>query len=393
MVEIQVGGRSSLHEVYMGVCGGKNMERRFTAIERVTLAYAVGQFWYEFSVENMENARQIGMPINGQAGIGDVEVGGYNNGETFGRVRSKSPIVFPAYFWANVTDPIALTILNQRLDMIQGGNKITLVAPYLGYQRAERPALRAGNIREMPLLEPMIEGLKLQISRLITLDTHSPGTAFNCLKNNIALLDVTVLPILLNFGRKLGLIKDNQVVVNGDDGAYENGRLIQCLLRQNTPLVSGIKTKKDGKTTVVFKEKDLIKFQGKSAIIVEDIIDSGKTMLSTIRQILAAGATEVLVLAKDGIFSPGSEQLAKDPRIHIIVSNSLRPYLPNNIAFAEHAKNIHIVDIMQALKHLVQLDQQGLLKDVHFDSIAQDMLYRETGLMLSPWQIKEFQRN
>jgi ribose-phosphate pyrophosphokinase len=74
------------------------------------------------------------------------------------------------------------------------------------------------------------------------------------------------------------------------------------------------------------------KIQGKTAVIVDDIIDTGGTLAAGAQTVVDSGAAEVFAVATHGLFSGDAyEALAASPLAGILVSDTvpLRPGAPD----------------------------------------------------------------
>jgi ribose-phosphate pyrophosphokinase len=66
---------------------------------------------------------------------------------------------------------------------------------------------------------------------------------------------------------------------------------------------------------------------GATALIIDDLISTGGTLLRTARSARAAGAKRVIALVTHGLFMPGSAEVLADPALdQIIIADAVSPF-------------------------------------------------------------------
>jgi ribose-phosphate pyrophosphokinase len=87
---------------------------------------------------------------------------------------------------------------------------------------------------------------------------------------------------------------------------------------------------------------DSSEIKGKVCVIIDDIIDTGGTIISAAEMLLNNGAKEVLVGASHGVFSHGSlDKLISSPITDIAVTNSIEKKLSNKVNVLDISKLIN----------------------------------------------------
>jgi len=72
---------------------------------------------------------------------------------------------------------------------------------------------------------------------------------------------------------------------------------------------------------------------GATALIVDDLISTGGTLLRAAKSARAAGARRVIALVTHGLFMPGSAAVLADPALdRIVVSDAVPPFRLDNAA-------------------------------------------------------------
>ena len=66
---------------------------------------------------------------------------------------------------------------------------------------------------------------------------------------------------------------------------------------------------------------------GATALIIDDLISTGGTLLRTARSVRAAGAKRVIALVTHGLFISGSAEVLADPALdQIVISDAVPPF-------------------------------------------------------------------
>jgi len=104
---------------------------------------------------------------------------------------------------------------------------------------------------------------------------------------------------------------------------------------------------------------------GKDCIIVEDLIDTGSTVVEMVNQLKAAGAEDIYVFASHGLFGPGSVQKIRECGVKKVVVLNTLP-LPSDQDWKGLIEQIHIG------KWLAQLIKTEHLRSNDFDEDLED---------------------
>lgn len=209
-----------------------------------------------------------------------------------------------------------------------GASEITLVIPYLGYQRQDH-IFRDGEGVSLEVIIKLLE--HLGIDRIISFDLHSIKIPELF---HVPISHLSALPV---FAKKInGMIKDKVLMINDlvlvspDMGGIRRVELLSEMLGGKVPYIS------------IEKDRDLdsgeiesVKINGdvkKTAIIVDDVISTGKTLISAANLLVKNGAENIYVMATHGIFA-GEASISLQSSIikKIIVSDTLE--IPQNRKF------------------------------------------------------------
>lgn len=196
-----------------------------------------------------------------------------------------------------------------------GAKTVTAVIPYFGYERQDH-VFRDGEARS---LEVITNILAMQdADRVIGLDFHSIKVP------EIFKIPVTHLSALELFAEKIkemGWAENETVLVTPDMGGIRRieilsemlGNMSYVSVEKNRDLDSG------SIESTVFHGK-----LKKRAVIVDDIIASGKTIVAAVNLLFENGVEEVVVMASHAVFAPEAPKLLQNSKASkIFVTDSI----------------------------------------------------------------------
>lgn len=176
--------------------------------------------------------------------------------------------------------------------------EITAIIPYFGYARQDRVA----RSRE-PITARLVADLLIAsgVNRVMTVDIHTMQIQgfFSIPFDNISpyhLFAKEIKSILTK--QQLG--EEDLVIVSPDHGSVTRARNFAELFRHAT---IGIIDKRRPKPNMVESVNLIGDVNGKIAVIVDDIVDTGNTLLGATELLKKFGAKMILVCASHGIFS------------------------------------------------------------------------------------------
>lgn len=196
-------------------------------------------------------------------------------------------------------------------------HQITAVIPYYGYARADRlvdPDRRRREALTSKLVANMLSSAGTD--RIVLVDIHSPQT---CGFFDIPVDHVYASPILMRYIRQKQL--DDVVVVAPDVGGVARARAFAKGIN-DAPLAI-IDKRRDGHNvaTVLNLVGDV---EDKTAIIVDDMIDTAGTISQAAKMLRQKGARQVFALATHAVFSgPAIDRLSSGAFEEVIVTNSI----------------------------------------------------------------------
>jgi ribose-phosphate pyrophosphokinase len=189
---------------------------------------------------------------------------------------------------------------------------ITAVIPYFGYARQDRKASGREAI-SAKLVADLIQ--TAGATRVLAMDLHTGQLQgfFNILTDHLY-----ATPVLHNYLLTRNL--PNPVVVSPDAGGVERARVYAKKL--NCPIAIIDKRRSSHNVSEVMHIIGDI--EGRTAIMVDDMIDTAGTICSGAELLLDKGAKDVYVMAAHPVFSGPAVRRLADSRIReVIVTNSI----------------------------------------------------------------------
>ena len=191
--------------------------------------------------------------------------------------------------------------------------RINVIVPYFGYGRQEKQ----GNHRE-PISAKVVADVLTTVGahRVITLDLHAAAIQGFF---NIPVDHLTALNVLADEVRSMNL--KNAVVVSPDAGRAKTAEKFAAIL--DLPMAIMHKGRPSHNEAVITHLIGDVK--DKTPVVIEDIIDTGGTIVQVVDTLVAMGARQNAVLcATHGVFSTPAETRLRHPAIaQVLVTDSL----------------------------------------------------------------------
>ena len=207
--------------------------------------------------------------------------------------------------------------------------RITVVAPFYGYARQDRKA----SGRE-PISARLLADLFLAAGakRLLSVDLHS-GQIQGFFDGPVDHL--TAMPVLLDYLRSLQV--EDLVIVSPDAGRVKVAERYTNLLHADLAIVH--KRRHDAKNEVSAKEI-VGDVGGRTCVIVDDMIDTGGTIVAAAELLAANGASRVIVATTHAVFSGPAVQRLRDSVIDVVVCTDTLPLTPR-----KQFPKLHVVSV------------------------------------------------
>ena len=189
---------------------------------------------------------------------------------------------------------------------------INIVMPYYGYARQDRKA-RSREPIAAKLVADLLE--TAGATRVITLDLHAPQIQ--------GFFDIPIdhlqgVPILGDYFEKKKL--QDIIVVSPDHGGVTRARKLADRLK--API--GIIDKRRPRPNVAEIMNIIGNVEGKTAILIDDIIDTGGTITLAADALIENGATEVYACCTHPVLSgPAIERIENSQIKELVITNSI----------------------------------------------------------------------
>ena len=192
--------------------------------------------------------------------------------------------------------------------------RVTAVLPYFGYARQDRKLKP-----RVPITAKLVADLLTAAgaTRVLTMDLHA-GQIMGFF--NIPVDNLNALPVLLPYIREK-YRSDNLVIVSPDMGGVERARYMAT--RLDNAAIAIIDKRRSGPNQVA-EMKVVGDVGGKECLIVDDMVDTGGTLVKAAEALLKEGATRVAACAAHPVLSGNAlERLQNSALEEVIVSDSI----------------------------------------------------------------------
>jgi ribose-phosphate pyrophosphokinase len=235
-------------------------------------------------------ARRLGVPF------AEIKVQRFPDGELRVTVGAASPTTL---IYAPLNHPndklIAILFAAEALRRT-GATRLVLVAPYLCYMRQDA-AFRRGQAISQKVLGSL---LSAAVDRVVTIDAHLHRAAdLSAVFSGIEADNLSAVPAIAAALRESGF--DRKTVVVGPDVESQPriSVLAKCL---GLDYAIARKTRRNDRS-VAIEFSDPNSFADRPALIMDDIVSSGGTLVACAKALTAAGATTVDAVITHALFS------------------------------------------------------------------------------------------
>lgn len=260
-------------------------------------------------------AQGIGMPLS------KAKISHFADGEISVEIE-ESVRGCEVYVIQSVSDPVN-TNLMELLIMVDALRRasaasICVVMPYYGYARQDRKA-RSREPITAKLVADLLEMDK--ISRLVTIDLHAAQVQGFF---DIPVDHLIAAPLFAKYVKEQGL-DDNVVLVAPDHAGVTMTRRFAEFINAPIAIVDNREDVKH-EASLIKTEADFVigDVNGKNAIIIDDIVDTGRRMAMSAKVLKKFGAQNVYGLATHAVLSGNAPEILEHSAIQeLIVSNSI----------------------------------------------------------------------
>ena len=230
--------------------------------------------------------------------------------------------------------------------------RITAVLPYFGYARQDRRSQG-----RTPISAKLVANLitNAGVDRVLTLDLHAGQIQgfFDIPTDNLFAAPVFVRDIKERYAT------DNVVIVSPDVGGVVRARALAK--RIDAPLAIVDKRRdRPGESEVM---NIIGSVEGRSCILLDDIVDSGGTLVNAAEALLEQGAREVYAYITHGVLSGGAvARIANSKLKELVITDSIMPTEAVKVA-----RNIRVISIAQLMGEAIERTAQETSVSSLFD--------------------------
>ncbi|HVR70318.1 MAG TPA: ribose-phosphate pyrophosphokinase [Vicinamibacteria bacterium] len=254
-------------------------------------------------------ARFLGVPL------GRAHLSRFSDGEIWFQIQDN--VRGADVFVVQPTGPPVNENLMELLVMLDAfkrssASRITAVLPYYGYARQDRK-----DKPRVPISAKLVADLlsAAGTDRVLTMDLHASQIQGFF---NVPVDHLFAAPVILEYVMRLKLPK--LTVVSPDAGGVERARAYAKRLDAALAIVD----KRREAPNVAEVHQVVGEVEGRSALIVDDMVDTGGTLAKVAQAIQDAGAREVLASSSHGVLSgQAMERIDASPLSKLIVTDSI----------------------------------------------------------------------
>jgi ribose-phosphate pyrophosphokinase len=206
----------------------------------------------------------------------------------------------------------------------QGAQRLVLVAPYLCYMRQDTAFQQGEAISQKVIGRLLAE----TFDRVITVDAHLHRTSnIEDVFPGIESDDLSAMPAIADFLRA-SAIEPDTVVIGPDAESQGWASALASLLGVKWAVAQ--KTRHDDRS-VDIAFADVKAIAGRPALLIDDIVSSGGTLIACARALLDAGANTVDAVITHALFPPEMTRAFSQAGIRSIRSSHSVPHPTNAI--------------------------------------------------------------
>lgn len=241
-------------------------------------------------------------------------------------------------------------------------HRVNVIMPFL-YEGRQHKRTKRESLDCAMALEELV---KMGVSNIITFDAHDPRV-----QNAIPLHGFDnfmptyqFVKALFEHDKTLKIDKDHLMVISPDEGAMNRA----VYLANNLSVDMGMFYKRrdysrviDGRNPIVAHEFLGTSVEGKTVLIIDDMISSGESMLDTARELKDRKAEKVIVCCTFGLFTSGLgkfDEFYDKGYIDYVITTNLNyrpPQLFDRPWYLEADMSKYIAAIINSLNHDVSI--------------------------------------
>ena len=204
-------------------------------------------------------------------------------------------------------------------------NSVNVVMPYFGYARQDRIAASREPITAKLIANMLV---KAGVNRILTLDLHAVQV--------LGFFDIPVdnlftMPLFAEYYNEKGFTGSDIVVVSPKNSGVKRARGLAEYLDAPIAIIDYAQDDAEREEGYIIGE-----VEGKTAIIVDDILNTGKTFAEAAKILERAGVKDIYAVASHGLFAGGAAEILNvAPIKEILVTDSVatKEKVPTNVKY------------------------------------------------------------
>lgn len=245
---------------------------------------------------------------------------------------------------------------------IPSAHRVNVIMPFLYESRQHKRTKR----ESLDCASALIELVDMGVSNIITFDAHDPRVQNSIPLHGFDNFSPTYQFVKTIFENIPDLVidKDHLMIISPDEGAMNRA----VYLANNLKVDMGMFYKRrdyskvvDGRNPIISHEFIGASIEGKTVIIMDDMIASGESMFDTARQLKQRKAARVIICATFGLFTNGLEKFDeahKNGDFDYVCTTNLnyrKPELLTKPWYLEANMNKYLAAIINSFNHDVPI--------------------------------------
>ena len=244
----------------------------------------------------------------------------FNDGEISAQiqenVRGKDLFIIQSVCPPDINDALMELLILIDAAKRASARRVTAVIPYYGYARQDRK-----DRPRVPITAKLVANLitKAGVDRVLTMDLHCGQIQgfFDIPMDHLFAAPVLVDYIQNNWSKPN---TDDMVVVAPDTGSVKLARAYSKFISGSLAIID----KRRERAGVAEAMNVIGNVEGKSAILMDDMIDTGGTIAEASKALIKCGVTEVYACCTHAVFSgTAAEKLASSDLKEILITDTI----------------------------------------------------------------------
>ena len=185
-----------------------------------------------------------------------------------------------------------------------GAARVTACLPYLAYQRKDRRTKPQDQVNSRYVAQ-LLEAVG--VDHVMVMDAHNQSAFENAFRCSVELLEAA--PLLADeLAARMG--SQPLTIVSPDfGGAKRAQRVVDLVAQRSGQGVEFAVIEKRRESGQVSGDMVIGPVAGRHAVLVDDLVGAGTTLLRAVKSCREAGALSVSAFATHGVFAPGADRL------------------------------------------------------------------------------------